>query len=64
MFLRLGLIDRLFQEMRPRDIQTIKELFDKNFTIHGYGVTVSLMKGTEFENRSVTHNKNQHRKLL
>jgi hypothetical protein len=41
------------KEIRPKDIQTIDELFKRNFTIYGYNLTLKMVKGTEFENRFV-----------
>jgi hypothetical protein len=31
------------QDLRPKDIQTIEELFARNFTVHGYNITAKAM---------------------
>jgi hypothetical protein len=45
----------MLKEMRPRDLQTIDELFAHNFNICAYESTKAMMVGTEFENRFELH---------
>jgi hypothetical protein len=40
------------QEMRPQDIQTIEELIDNNFTIHGSNQSYRDIKEMEFTKRA------------
>jgi hypothetical protein len=45
----------MLKEMRPRDLQTIDELFAHNFTFYGHDNTIMMMRNTEFENRFESH---------